>query len=174
MLTTISTILVLAVGAAGDAAGEPAPTLTGNAAVGRALFIGQRAFQNGAPPCGACHAVAGEGRAFSASLGPELSAAVKDLDVAALDGLLDLLPFPTMMPVYEGRPLTAEERADLEAFLIPAAQRGPPGPAWELGIPVALVALIPLLGLALAWRRRKRPTRVRLVARAAALHGGSR
>lgn len=141
---------------------------------GRDLFTGARPFRNGGAPCGACHGLGGEGVAFTASLGPELSSGLATMDPVALDGLLEALPFPSMTPVYEGRALTAAERADLVAYLIPAAGKGPPREAWHFEACGALVALLLFLGLALAWRRRKPPTRARLLARAARLQGGSR
>jgi mono/diheme cytochrome c family protein len=145
-----------------------------SASGGRALFIGSRAFQAGGAPCGACHALGGEGLAFTASLGPELSASLAAMEPESLDGLLEALPFPSMTPVYEGHSLTAEERADLVAYLIPAARRGPPRDAWHFEACGAFLAVLLFLGLALAWRRRKPPSRARLLARAAHPHGGSR
>jgi mono/diheme cytochrome c family protein len=159
----------LAVGVADGVAGAE-PSL----AAGRDLFIGSRPFQNGGAPCGACHGLGGEGLAFTASLGPELSAGLSGMDLAALDGLLEALPFPTMMPVYEGHALTPAERADLTAYLVQAATKGPPRNAWHFELYGLIGAVVLFLGLALAWRRRKPPSRARLLARAANLHGGSR
>ena len=96
------------------------------------------------------------------------------MDPASLDGLLEALPFPSMTPVYEGRALTPAERADLVAYLIPAAAKGPPRDAWHLEACGLAVALLLFLGLALARRRRKAPSRARLLARAAHFQGGSR
>jgi len=159
-------LLSLLVGVAGAA--------ESSAGAGRALFIGSRPFQNGGAPCGACHALGGEGVAFTASLGPELSTSLAVMEPDALDGLLDALPFPTMTPIYEGRALTPAERADLVAFLIPAAKQGPPRDAWRFEACGAFIAVLLFLGLALAWRRRKAPSRARLLARAQHSHGGSR
>jgi len=79
-----------------------------------------------------------------------------------------------MTPVYEGHALTAAERADLTAFLIQAATKGPPRNAWHFELYGLVGAGVLFLGLALAWRRRKPPSRARLLARAAHLPGGSR
>ena len=125
---------------------------------GRDLFIGSRPFQNGGAPCGACHALGGEGVAFTASLGPELSTSLAAMDPEALDGLLEALPFPTMAPVYDGRALTPAERADLVAFLIPAAKQGPPAGAWHFeacGAPRRRSCSSSAWRS--AWRRRKPP-----------------
>ncbi len=159
-------VLLLLAGTA--SAAEPSPE------TGRALFIGTRSFQAGGAPCGACHALGGEGAAFTASLGPELSAGLATMDPDALTGLLEALPFPTMTPIYEGRALTASERADLVAYLIPAAKQGPPRDTWRFEACGAFVAVLLFLGLALAWRRRKPPSRARLLARAASPKGASR
>jgi mono/diheme cytochrome c family protein len=162
----VALLSLLLAGTAGAA--EP------SADAGRALFMGSRAFQGGGAPCGACHGLGGEGLAFTATLGPELSSGLSGMDPAALDGLLEALPFPTMMPVYEGRALTPAERADLTAYLVQAATKGPPRNAWHFELYGLICAVVLFLGLALAWRRRKPPSRARLLARSAHLHGGSR
>ncbi len=146
----------------------------GDASAGRALFTGARSLANGGAPCGACHALGGEGVAFTASLGPELSSSLASMDPEALDGLLETLPFPTMTPIYDGHALTVAERADLVAYLVPAAQKGPPRDGWHFEACGALVAVLLFAGLALAWRRRKAPSRDRLLSRAHAVSGGSR
>jgi mono/diheme cytochrome c family protein len=162
-------MLVAAAAGVTGATGAAEPSLE----AGRALFVGSRPFQNGGAPCGACHAVGGEGMAFTASLGPELSAALAGLDPEPLDGLLETLPFPTMAPIYDGHALTPAERADLVAFLIPAARLGPPAEAWRFELLGALLAILLFALLAVAWRGRKGSTRARLLARAP-LQGGSR
>lgn len=146
----------------------------GDPAVGRSLFIGSTPLRNGGAPCGACHGLGAEGLAFGATLGPSLDQTLAAMDAESLDGLLDALPFPTMVPVYEGHALTPEERAHLTAYLIPAAQRGPPGPGWRFALLGAAGAAVLLAGLALAARRRKASSRSRLLAGAPQPQGGSR
>ena len=146
----------------------------GDPAVGRSLFIGSRPLQKGGPPCGACHALGGEGLAFGASLGPELSGTLASLDRDSVDDLLDGLPFPTMVPLYEGHALTPEERSHLTAFLVPAAQQGPPRDGWRFELLGALGAAVLFALQYLAFRRRKAPSRARLLAHAAHPQGGSR
>ena len=159
-ISSLSLVLILA------AAGDPD--------TGRDLFSGARPLLNGGAPCGACHAVGGHGLAFSATLGPELSAALATMDPELLDGLLDALPFPTMTPIYEAHALTPEERAHLTAFLIPAAQLGPPRDGWRFEALGLLGAAGLFLLLALAARGRKPPSRARLLARAHLVKGASR
>jgi hypothetical protein len=143
-----------------------------SAEVGRDLFSGARPLRNGGPPCGACHAMGGEGLALTASLGPVLSAGLGTMDPEMLDGLLETLPFPTMTPLYDGRPLAPDERADLGAYLARAAQGAPVG-AWRFEALGAALAAGVFLGIAFASRRRKPSSRARLLARAH-FDGGSR
>jgi mono/diheme cytochrome c family protein len=164
-----SVLWVVLAGIAGVAAAETQPSMD----AGRALFIGARRLEKGGAPCGACHALGGEGLAFTASLGPELSGALADLDAPAVDGLLESLPFPTMTPIYDKRPLTPAERADLATFLVAAAKQGAPQDAWRFGAWGGAIAALFFIGLALASRRRKGSSRARLLARIH-LEGGSR
>lgn len=142
-------------------------------AAGRALFAGTRRLDKGGAPCGACHALGGEGLAFTASLGPELSAALAGLDAEAVDGLLESLPFPTMAPIYDARPLTPAERGELAAFLAAAAQQGPPRRAWRFEAWGAAGAAVLLAGIFAASRRRRGSSRARLLHRVR-LEGGAR
>lgn len=146
------------------AAQEPAAP-PGDPAIGRDLFIGARALRNGGAPCGACHAIGGEGSAFAASFGPGLRASFDGLDAAALDGLLSDPPFPSMVPVYAGHPIDPDERAHLSAFLLGAAGKLEPG-AGRVGWIAALIALACLGFIGLGARRIPGSARAELVARA--------
>ncbi len=162
--------LVVLIGLMAGIAGAAEPP----ALAGQDLFTGARPFQNGGAPCGACHAPGGAGLAMQATLGPELATGLVTMDPASLDGLLETLPFPTMVPVYDGKPLTPGERAALAAFLLETARQGPPRDAWRFEAAAIVLASLLFLGLALAWRRRKGPTRARLLARVPQTSGGSR
>jgi hypothetical protein len=166
MARRLAVVFGLIAGVAGAA--EP------SALTGQDLFTGARPFRNGGAPCGACHSPGGPWTALHASLGPELASSVASMDPGSLDGLLEALPFPTMTPIYERRPLTPEERADLAAYLIAAARQGPPREAWRADAAAVAVAALLFAGLALAWRRRKGSTRARLLARVPHASGGSR
>lgn len=152
-----------------DAAPEPAAQRpaapAGDPAVGRALFIGARPLQNGGAPCGACHAIGGEGAAFAASFAPGLRASFDGLDPAAVDAILEDPPFPSMVPVYAGHPLAPDERAHLGAFLLQAAGKAEPGAGRAAGI-AAAIALACLAGIGLGARRIPGSARAALVARA--------
>jgi mono/diheme cytochrome c family protein len=129
-----------------------AQTPVGDPMAGRALFIGARVFRGGGSPCGGCHAIGGESAPFAASLGPELSASLGGLDAAAVDGLLQDLPFPTMAPIYAKHALAPAERADLCAFLLQASGKPAPG-GGLVALCAAIVAGAALAVLVIATRR---------------------
>lgn len=136
----------------------------GDPSAGRALFVGARALQAGGPPCGACHGISGEGLGVAASYGPDLSGASAAYGDDALVAMLDDLPFPSMAPVYAGRPLTAAERADVVAFLAAAGGRAPSRESAWFPIHAGLLFAAGVAALALAGRRRARSARARLLA----------
>ncbi|HEX8909840.1 MAG TPA: hypothetical protein VF805_11595 [Anaeromyxobacteraceae bacterium] len=162
-----------AVLAAASAAGIEPASSPGEPAPGRDLFIGARRFAAGGPPCGACHAVGGQGAAFAASLGPDLARSFEGMPPEAVDGLLQDLPFPTMAPLYAGRALTEGERRQLSAFLLDAAGKPAPG-GGRLSAWAALLAGLVLLGLGRAVRRRGGSVHTQLLAGAGRRHGGAR
>ncbi len=59
-------------------------------------------------------------------MGPDLTGAWPKYGREPLEVVLTTLFFPTMDPVFAGRPLAPGERADLEAFLAGSSQRQPP------------------------------------------------
>lgn len=126
----------------------------GDSSIGKALFTGARRFQSGGPACMACHSTAALGPLGGGALGPDLTQVYDRYGEKSLASILNTLPFPTMRPVYQDKPLTAEEQAHLLAFFRQAAGERPSGPS---GVPIALGGLgaAVLLGLAgLVWRRR--------------------
>ena len=54
----------------GGGCGRSAPAVQGNAETGKDLFTGVVRFQNGGPPCMACHSTGGIGALGGGSLGP--------------------------------------------------------------------------------------------------------
>jgi len=126
----------------------------GDAETGRRLFTGAAGFANGGAACGACHSVAGVGALGGGSLGPDLTAVYQRLGRAGLAAALKGLPFPSMREIYEYRPLTAQEQADLLAFFAqPQGGQARPGNSrfllLGLGGFALLIALPPVL-----WRNR--------------------
>jgi len=145
-----------------------APSVDGDAAQGRALFEGNTRFENGGPPCLACHSVAGIGALGGGALGPDLTDVVNRLGEQGLAASLGNIQFPTMRPIFADRPLTPDEQANLVAFLrqAPMAERSPSALLQLTILSVAGAAL--LIGwMQYIWRRRLRGVRKPMVASAA-------
>ncbi len=139
----------------------PTPALAaGDPARGRALFRGEAALLNGGPPCLSCHSIAGVEGLGGGALGPDLTPALtKYGGQAGLAAVLADLPFPTMKPVYDDRPLTAKEQADLRAFFQAAGEAQPRPAGWPLA-GLATGAFVLFMGLSQGvWRRRLRGVR---------------
>lgn len=157
---------------AGGAAGAvqpaaPAALPVGDPAAGRALFMGTARFQNGGPPCLACHSIAGIGALGGGTLGPDLTAAFNKYGDAGLAVFLNTTPTLTMNAVWSRQPLIPQEQADLWAFLQQAslAARDPATLNQLIGLSVVGCAALLLLAQ-LWWRRRLRGVRRPMVARA--------
>ncbi len=131
---------------------------------GRDLFAGRVRYQNGGPPCGSCHAISSLGFPNGGALGPDLSGIYQSLGPDGTDVTLQTLFFPTMMPLYEKRPLTPAEQRALKAFLARAGTTpvGQHDTVWLAAL--AFGGLVVLLALTwLAWRSRLRGVRAPLV-----------
>lgn len=91
---------------------------------GEAFFAGATSLTQGGAPCLACHGIAGRGlgMAGGASFGPDLTTIFDDYGAEEMAATLSDLSFPSMEPIYGTRPLTAEEQADVGAFLAKAAE----------------------------------------------------
>jgi mono/diheme cytochrome c family protein len=101
----------------GISAASVAPTVAGDPARGRDLFIGKRKLSNGAAACISCHDASGLPLA-GGRLGPNLSAAyVKLGGERGLSSWLHNPPTRMMSTIFKPAPLTVEEAADLTAFL---------------------------------------------------------
>lgn len=157
------------VSASQDAGAEPAPVALapGDADKGKSLFTGAERFEDGGPPCMSCHSIAGIGALGGGALGPDLTGAYAKYGGAqGLSSVLATLPFPTMVPVFDGQPLTAQEQADLVSFLAEAAEADRPG--WAIGKLLLLsfgsAAVLTALAL-VAWRSRLVAVRRSLVKR---------
>jgi len=143
-------------GSAVAPAAQPAALPEGDPSLGKALFVGERRFENGGPPCMGCHSIAGIGALGGGALGPDLTPAYhKYGGDPGLASFLEGVPTPTMSAVWTRQPLSAGERADLRAFLKQASVSGRPIEA--LGRLAALAGCGALLLLVLAqlrWGRR--------------------
>lgn len=121
---------------------------------GANLFDGTKSFENGAVACVACHNV---------NSSAVISGGTLAMDLTAMGGALEYplsavenMSSPVMQIAYKGKPLTKEEIADLDAFVMDAANN--PGTAGgenfvTLGVAGAVIVFI-ILGL-LGSRRKK-------------------
>lgn len=145
-------------------AGTPAANLPpGDAENGRALFVGLVHLKNGAPFCSGCHSINNTGILGGGTLGPNLTNAYAKYGEAELTAIIVKEPFLSMRPQFANNPITAQEAADLVAFIKSVA--GQPEVNRE---PVVLVIsvvgfLAILLAIAIYWRSRLRTVRRQLV-----------
>jgi mono/diheme cytochrome c family protein len=145
---------------------------SGNSRTGEALFLGRIAFRNGGAPCVACHNVSGEAPLGGGTLGPDLTAVYTRFGEAGISSVLATLPFPTMKPIFDSRPLTPEEREDLKAFLRQSAGHPPGTPRAAVGALAAGGWLALLLLAQATWRGRLRGVRKTLPTKVAGTEGG--
>lgn len=96
--------------------------LMGDADRGRMLFTGRAPFKNGGSPCISCHTMRGL-PIPGGTLGPDLSASIKNYGKEGLKSVLLSVQFPTMQPLYGKKPLTDQEVADIISFLESADER---------------------------------------------------
>lgn len=152
------------------AAAQPSPAGAPRLAdQGARLFLGQTRFENGGPPCGSCHQVSTLPFPNGGTVGPDLSGAYRMLGDEGTDVTLQTLFFPTMMPLYEKRPLTAPERQALKAMLQQARPAGSTTGGTPMVAGIAAVGFLLLLGVAwLASRHHLVGVRAPLVSRAGA------
>lgn len=151
-----------------QAAPDSAATLLpGDPRAGKELFMGARRFANGAPPCMACHSVAGIGALGGGALGPDLTPAFTKYTGPGLAAILASPPFPTMQPIFGSKPLTPNEQADLVAYLAEATATARPARAARrlAGLAGAGAALLFALA-AVTWRRRLVAVRDPMIRRA--------
>jgi len=132
-------------------AGKKAPETTGDPIIGKDLFTGAIAFQNGGPSCMACHSIAGIGALGGGALGTDLTPVYGKLGAAMITWPQNV---PPMKPIYAAKPLNPQEQAHLLAFFKGTATERPTQEIGKLTF-LALAGLIVLLLLAqLVWRRR--------------------
>ena len=143
----------------------PVPALpAGNSVIGKNLFMGIIRFQNGGPPCMACHSITGIGALGGGALGPDLTPAYTKFGENGVASILVTFPFPTMNPIFSKYPLTPEEQANLRAFLQAAYLAERPTQAIGRLTLLAVVGMVVLLVLAhLLWRRRLSKVRQQLL-----------
>jgi mono/diheme cytochrome c family protein len=136
----------------------------GDAARGRALFIGTTPLASRAMPCIGCHNASDVGGLGGGTLASDLSDAGTRHD--SLDALAPLLgkdiPIPAMQAVYGPRPLTEAEIADLAAYLVgqKSEPRASTTPAF---FGLGLLGMLILVGVSqILWRNRLKGVRRQL------------
>lgn len=100
--------------------------LNGDPAIGQQMFTGAQRLQHDGIPCIACHTVEGIGVMGGGAVGPNLTHVYHRYGRAGLASALVNIPFPTMQGAFAGKPLTADEQANLLAFFQNADRGGPP------------------------------------------------
>ncbi len=149
------------------------PTVISDPLRGERLFMGSTPFQNGGPPCVSCHNVSGIPFPGGGILGPDLTSAYSKFGATTMNSLLATLPFPTMTPIFNKRPLSKQEQGDLEAFFEKASTR--PLTSTTLKIVLSVIGGFIVL-MVLTWRiwpRRLHTVRSSLVAQAVKRGGRS-
>lgn len=163
--------LLLLVPLAGWTEQQPAPPLTpqltpGSPSHGELLFAGQIRFRNRGPACISCHSIGGISFPNGGTLGPDLTHTYATLGQPGAQAAIHTLYFGIMTPIYDQRPLTPDEQADLLAFLKQSQTTQQPQWITETLILTAMIlAGILLLITAILWRRRLRSVRWALVNR---------
>jgi mono/diheme cytochrome c family protein len=140
------------------------PPEPGDASAGKNLFTGVARLSNGGPSCRACHSSGGIGGLGGGKLGPDLTDAYANFGDALITWPSENSPSQTMRPIFESKPLTAQEKADLLAFFESAdvTQRSTEV-IWQL-VGLAVAGVLVFAGLAaLVWRRRLRKVRQPMV-----------
>jgi len=134
------------------------------APAGQALFTGADQFQNGGPPCAACHSISGVPFPNGGSLGPDLTGASALLGPEGTSLALQTLFFPTMNPIFADRPLTLREQNQLKTFLEQAGKNAPPKDITPFIASMAAVGSLILLGVVGSiWRHRLKGVRKEMV-----------
>jgi cytochrome c2 len=138
----------------------------GDASVGKGLFEGTIRLDNGGPPCLACHRIAGIGALGGGALGPDLTQAFGKYGEDGIASVLASTPFETMIPIFDDRPLTAQEQVHLSEFLGRASVSSRTASSvGQLALLAAAGAAFLLLVMRIIYRRRLKEVRRPMVAR---------
>ncbi|HRQ21806.1 MAG TPA: c-type cytochrome, partial [Anaerolineales bacterium] len=136
---------------------------------GRKLFMGYVHLEHEGPPCMGCHNVGENGLLGGGALGPDLTNITTEWSDDEIIGLMSNtgpLISPVMQPIYAVDPLTAQEQADLLAFM--KVSVGEPEADRELlvlGVSI-LLTIGAVIVLGFVYRNRLRSVRRALVTKA--------
>lgn len=136
-------------------------SLTGNSMRGQDLFVGKIRFTNSGAACNSCHNVDMKGFISGGALGKDLTHAISRLTESGVDGVISGLPFPQMKETYGAKQVTAQERADVIAFLTLADKQAPVVPGnlgYYLLVWGAAGFVILLILISIFWMKRKNKT----------------
>lgn len=144
---------------------------------GEILFMGYAHFQNGAPPCMGCHNVGEYGLLGGGALGPDLtnvSTRLTETEILEILSNTGATISPVMLPIYADTPLTAQEQADLLAFMqASAGQHEADKELLVFGVSLAGVVIV-IMALGFIYRNRLRGVRKALIKKAQAEHDNTR
>lgn len=136
---------------------QPAETAApgvGDSETGKLLFTGDDNLENGGPACISCHTIAGIGSLGGGAMGPDLTGAAARYG-DGLPAVIQGAAFPTMQPLFANNPITAQEAADLSAFITTAPEAERPGGAVGKLLLLGFGGAIALLAIGLlVWRKR--------------------
>ena len=134
---------------------------------GRAIFLGERGLVNAGPACISCHTVKSAGALGGGRLGPDLTRVCERLQGRKnMAAWLFAPATPTMASVFKQHALKPEEILPLVAFFEDAARRGGQDDSaarlnfFLLGLGGAVIGLV---AMDAAWKRRFRSVRRTLV-----------
>lgn len=131
--------------------------VVGSAGRGKALFSGTQTLSGGGTACIACHETGSVGAPGGGLMGPDLTQVTQRYGgEAGLRGALGTIAFPSMVPIYQNRPLSPQEQADLAAFLQQSGTEDNPS-RLSRHVVLAILAfgmLDVLLVLLFVWHRR--------------------
>lgn len=157
-------VLIAYIGGGATTSGSALPT--GNAVTGKALFVGDKRFENGGPQCMSCHSIAGIGALGGGNLGPDLTANGYNKYGEGLPAFLASPATVTMNAVWKDTPMTPQEQADLFAFMKNASVSGrEPAVLLQIAL-LAMVGAAALIVLAqFYWGKRLRGVRKPMIER---------
>ncbi len=118
-----------------------------------------------------CHSVSDISFPGGGTLGPDLTGVYTKFGPAAINSILATLPFPTMKPIFDSRPLTLEEQQNLGAFFQKASTAHTTTRTGEIALAVIGGLIVLLILSLLIWSNRLLTVRKSLVERAAKTGG---
>ena len=158
--------LIAYMGGGATTGGATAELPAGDATSGKAYFVGDKRFENGGPQCMSCHSVAGIGSLGGGNLGPDLTTSGFVQSDVAFASFMGAPSTQTMGAIWANTPLTAQEQADLYAFLSKASvTQREPSALLQIAI-LAVVGAAVLIGLAqVYWGKRSKGVRKPMIER---------